>query len=328
MKVLLTGASGFVGSHVLDCLVERDIPSRLLLRATSSRQFIQSRLSYVEVSEGSIQDPVSLARAVNGVTHVIHCAGLVKALRIREFYEANQMGTRHLVQAANAAGVQRVVHVSSLAAAGPGTAQHPVTETAEPKPVSEYGRSKLAGEQEVTGQCKSDFVIVRPPAVYGPQDGEFLRLFKAVQAGVLPDVGCSRQALSLVYVEDLARTIVECLTHSDAIGKVFFASNPEVWTARQFGEVIAEELLRKPIRIPIPVPLLWPVCWGQDLLSRLTRRPNVLSAQKYAELRAPGWVCDGSRLKRELGLECSTSLTEGVRRTTLEYRKAGWLRAA
>lgn len=325
MKVLLTGASGFVGSHVLDCLVQRGIVTRVLLRASSSRSFISNRVSSVQICEGSIGQPDSLAAAMDGVTHVIHCAGLVKALRIREFYEANQMGARNVVEAANAAGVERMIHVSSLAAAGPGTARQPRREADIPQPVSEYGRSKLAGEREVETRCKSGYVIIRPPAVYGPRDGEFLRLFKAVKAGFLPDVGCGRQALSLVFVEDLARVIVDCLSHPTAAGKVFFAPHQEVRTAREFGNLVADELGKRPLRLPIPVPLLWPVCWGRELISQLTRRANVLSGQKYAELRARGWVCDGSKLKAELGLECPTALAEGVRRTARAYRADGWL---
>lgn len=325
MNILLTGASGFVGSHVLDCLMQQAIPTRILLRKTSSDRFIAEHRSAVQVCDGSIGQRESLNAAMEGVTHVIHCAGLVKALRVREFYDVNQIGTRNVVEAANAAGVQRVIHVSSLAAAGPGIASAPILEADPPQPVSEYGRSKLAGECEVTQRCQPEFVIIRPPAVYGPRDGEFLRLFKAVKSGFLPDIGCGRQALSLVFVMDLARVIVDCLRLPAVANNVFFAANPEIKTAREFGEVVAGELQVRPIRLPIPVPLLWPVCWGQELISQITRKANVLSAQKFAELRAPGWVCDGSKLKNELGLECPTALAEGVRRTALAYREDGWL---
>jgi nucleoside-diphosphate-sugar epimerase len=170
-----------------------------------------------------------------------------------------------------------------------------------------------------------EWVILRPPAVYGPRDAEFLRLFQAVKGGFLPDIGCGRQALSLVFVEDLARVIVECLTHPGAPGRVFFVAHPEVRTARDFGGCIARELGKRPVRLPIPIPLLWPVCWGQELVSQLTRRANVLSRQKYAELRAPGWVCAASRLQDELGVECAVGLPEGVARTVSAYRRAGWL---
>lgn len=314
-----------MGSHILDCLRERGIPTRILLRESSSRKFIGTHLDAIQTCEGSIGQPDSLQAALQDVTHVIHCAGLVRALRIREFYQANQIGTRNVVETANAAGVQRLVHVSSLAAAGPATKEQPVRESDTPQPVSEYGRSKLAGEHEVTRQCRSEFVILRPAAVYGPRDREFLRLFKAVKSGFLPDVGCGRQALSLVFVRDLARVIVDCLDRPAAVGKVFFVSNPEIRTAREFGELVAEEMKRQPIHLPIPRFLLGPVCWGQELVSQLTRKANVLSRQKFAELRAPGWVCDGSRLRNELGLECPTTLAEGVRRTAVAYREEGWL---
>jgi dihydroflavonol-4-reductase len=325
MKVLLTGASGFVGSHILDRLMQQGIPTRLLLRNSSSDRFIARHLASVEQCDGSTAQPDSLAAAMEGISHVIHCAGLVKALRLRQFHEVNQLGTRNMVDAANAKGIARFIHVSSLAAAGPGTAEKPVHASDAPQPVSDYGRSKLAGEREVETRCQCEFTILRPPAVYGPRDGEFLRLFKAVQAGFLPDVGCGRQALSLVFVEDLARVIVGCLHPPAAAGRVFFVAHPEVQTARAFGELVAGELGKHPLRLPIPVPLLWPVCWGQQLISQLTQTANVLSGQKYAELRAPGWVCDASALKTELGLECPTTLAEGVRRTADAYRADGWL---
>lgn len=325
MIVLLTGASGFVGSHVLEVLQRAGIPTRLLLRASSSRAFIQRHLEAVTINEGSINSPDALNRAMKGVTHVVHCAGLVKALGISAFYEVNQVGTRNVVLAANAANVRRLVHVSSLAAAGPATADRPACETDVPQPVSEYGKSKLAGEKEILDHCQTEYVILRPPAVYGPRDGEFLRLFKAVKRGLIPDIGCGRQALSLVFVEDLARVVVDCLEHPSAVAETYFVNHPEVQTAVGFGRLIATELGRRAVRVPIPVPLIWPLCLGQELASRITRRANVLSLQKYAELRARGWVCDAGRLRARLGLTCPTGLAEGVRHTAAAYRDAGWL---
>ena len=127
-------------------------PPCLLLRPTSNRRFIASHLPDVELRSGSIGDPESLRQAMAGVTHVIHCAGATKAGRLAEFYDTNQAGTRNVVSAVNAqAGqVQRVVHISSLAAAGPAVPEKPAREDDPPQPVSEYGKSKLAGEMEVT----------------------------------------------------------------------------------------------------------------------------------------------------------------------------------
>lgn len=325
MKVLLTGASGFVGSHILDCLSAQQITTRLLLRKSSSRRFIQSHLDQVEIRDGTITEPESLDGAMKGVSHVIHCAGSVKSLGVEGFYQVNQLGTRMVVEAANRAGVKRVVHISSLAAVGPGTAATPARDTDLPRPVSEYGKSKLAGEEEVRQRCQSEFVIIRPPAIYGPRDQEFLRLFKAVQSHFLPDVGCGRQALSLVYVEDLAKVIIECLTHGGVTGGALFVANPEVTTARQFGETIAAEFGTQVWRVPVPVSLLWPACLVQELVSRITRKANVLSLQKFAELKALGWVCDASKTREDFELYCPTNLTTGVRLTTAAYRQAEWI---
>lgn len=327
MKVLLTGANGFVGSHVLDRLRAEGIATAALLRPNSQRHFIAAHLPQVEARLGSLNDPASLRSALADVTHVIHCAGCTKALRNETFDEVNQRGTRHLVEAINAqpGRVQRLVHVSSLAAAGPAGPDQPVNENDSPRPVSAYGRSKLAGEQEVREQCRAAFVILRPPAVYGPRDAEFLRLFKAVRAHVLPRFGGGRQALSLVYVKDLAAAAVASLTHPSAAGQTYFVAASEVVTARVLAEEIAAQMGVWTLPLPLPTGLLWVACLVQQARSRLTGRANVLSLQKYAELKAPGWVCDASKLKRHFGLECPTQLKPGIAETLAWYRQEKWL---
>lgn len=347
MKVLLTGANGFVGSHILDRLLARQISAVLLLRPNCDRRFIAEQLgsgpgvspvrtetpgrdvraTTVEVRTGGIDQPATLDAALEGVTHVIHCAGATKALNADGFFAVNQLGTRNLVAAVNRRGtqIQRLLHVSSLAAAGPATADKPKRELDSPAPVSDYGRSKLAAEREVIERCQVDWVIIRPPAVYGPRDAEFLRLFKAVKSHFLPRFGGGGQQLTLVYVEDLAAAIVAALTHSNAPCEVFFAGSPEVVTAAELAQHIAAGTGTWTIPLPLPNAVMWLACQGAELRSRLTKRANVLNAQKYAELRAPGWVCAVSKLKDELGYDCRTSLREGVVKTRDWYRAQGWL---
>lgn len=326
MKILLTGASGFVGSHILDSLRRRGLDTVLLLRRTSSKRLISSHLPDVEVRSGSIGDPDSLGEAMAGITHVIHCAGATKAARVAGFYEANQTGTRNLVSAVNghSGRVQRVVHISSLAAAGPALRERPAREEDAPQPVSEYGKSKLAGEFEVRDHCRAEYVILRPPAVYGPRDGEFLRLFRAVKSHLLPKPD-GTQALSMVFVRDLADAVVTCLDHAGTAGKTYFVAAREVVTARTIAEEIAAQMNTWTLPLPLPTPLLWPICLAQDLASRFTGKPSVLSLQKYAELRAPGWVCDPTRLERETGYACATTLKLGIAETLNWYREHNWL---
>jgi nucleoside-diphosphate-sugar epimerase len=327
MKVLLTGATGFVGSHILDALLERGMPTAVLLRRTSNQRFIEQHLQQVEVHHGSITEPNSIRVAMEQVTHVIHCAGRTKAVNAAEFFEANHQGTRQVVEEVNhrRGQIQRLVHVSSLAAAHPAVASAPAREDDPSNPVSEYGKSKLAGENEVRETCQTEFVILRPSAVYGPRDADFLKLFKAVKARVLPSFGGGRQALSLVFAKDLAQAAVECLTHPRAAGKILNVASPEIITARELSLEIARQMQNSTIPLPLPLSFLWPICLAQELISRITGQPGILSRQKYRELRAPGWVCDTARIREEIGFVASTSLEYGIRNTLQWYRQQRWL---
>ncbi len=325
MKVLLTGANGFVGSHILDLLFARRIPAAVLLRPASNRRFIASHGAALDVRIGSIGDPDSVAAALEGVTHVLHCAGCTKALRRAEFDRVNRDGTRHVVEAVNAQGgrIERLVYVSSLAAAGPAGPGAPAREADPPHPVSAYGRSKLAGEQEVRGACRAAYVILRPAAVYGPRDLEFLRLFRAIarHVGLRP----SQQALSFAFVKDLAEAAVAALAHPAAPGNTYHVASPEVSTARAFAAEVAAQMKTWTVPLPLPTAALAPLCWLQDGVSWITRRPAVLSRQKVSELRAPGWVCDTGRLRADLGIVCATTLKDGIAETLAWYRREGWL---
>lgn len=326
MKVLLTGASGFVGSHILDCLLAQQLPTAVLLRPTSPRRFLAQHLPALEVRTGSLDQPPSLAEALPGITHVVHCAGATKVVRSNEFYTINHVGTRNLLDAVNKHGtqVERFLHISSLAVVGPATSAQPARELDPPRPISHYGHSKLAAELEVRTRCRPPATIVRPPAIYGPRDEGFFSLFKAIHRRVLPRPSAT-QSLSLVYGKDLARAVVTCLRDPRAAGKTYFVASPQIVTARQMADVIAAQFRHWTLPCPLPPALLWTACLFQGLLARVTRRASLLNLQKFHELRAPGWVCDSSLIQRELGVVCPTSLETGVAETLTWYRNEKWL---
>jgi len=329
MRVLLTGANGFVGSHILDELCQRGIETSILIRSTSSTAFINHRLNQVNICKGSLNDPDSLKLALQNVTHVIHCAGLVRALKPADFFKANQEGTRNLVRAINEFGkekIKRVVLISSLAATGPSTPDRLRNEDDPPSPITDYGKSKLAAEQEVIQNCKTEYTILRPPAVYGDRDGEFFRLFKAIENHILPVFGGGRQRLNLVYVKDLAYVAVETLLTPKAAGKIYFVAEPQTTTAKELAKTIKEQLNVWTVPLCLPIQALYPVCLVQEIISKLTNKPSVLNRQKYKELSAAAWTCDVSRLKNELGIICKTSLKEGVEKTIQWYKSEGWLK--
>ncbi len=327
MKILLTGATGFVGSHILDRLRAEGVPTLLLLRRSSDPRFIAEHLPHVEIRYGSLDDLPALREALVGATHVLHCAGATKAPSAEGLFAVNQIGTRNLVQAVNesATPVQRLVHLSSLAAGRFGTRAAPAREDDPSEPLSEYGRSKRAGERVVLTGCRCEFVVLRPCAVYGPRDAEFLRLFKAARAHVMPVFGGGRQELSLVFAPDLAATAVRALTGAGIAGRILNVACAEVVTAGELAATIARLLGGRMLRLSLPAGVLKLVCALAGAGARLTGKATVLAHGKYRELTAPGWVCDTTRLQSAMGPLCPTRLADGLPATLAWYRQHGWL---
>jgi nucleoside-diphosphate-sugar epimerase len=327
MKVFLTGASGFVGSHILDFLRERHINVSLLLRKTSDTRFIARHLPEVDICYGSLSDPQALANAMQGSDGVIHCAGKTKALRLAEYYQVNHSGTRNVVVAVNACRktVQHLVHISSLAVSGPGVLDKPACETDPPSPVSVYGKSKLQGEGDVMQYSRVPWTILRPAAVYGPRDVDFLSVFMTLKRGIMPLFAKGRNALSLIHVKDVAKAVLDTLGRAEAFGKIYHVAAAPPYTNAELLGIMAEQMGIRPLHVNIPRLVLYPLCWVQELISQLTGRPNILNRQKVAEILAPGWVCNVDRITHDLGFVAATSLRDGVRQTLDWYRRKEWL---
>jgi nucleoside-diphosphate-sugar epimerase len=312
----------------LERLVEQGVDTVLLLRPTSGTRRIMRYLGRVQVRQGSVTEPGTLGSALVGITHVIHCAGCTKTNRLAEFHETNQIGVANLLRAMQPleGQIQRFVHLSSLAACGPREIDNPAREEDPPAPVSIYGESKLAGEREIVSHCRVPYVILRPPAIYGPGDRDFLSLFRAVQSRVVPLIRGGRQALSLVYVKDLAEVTVAALSWPEVGGGVFHVAHEEVLTSGQLVKLMARLMgVAWYVPLSIPASALWLACATQDALSALRGQPHVLSRWKWRELTARGWVCDVTRLRRQFGGGCATSAEEGLGAALAWYRREGWL---
>jgi len=261
------------------------------------------------------------------VTHVVHCAGKTKAVRVRDYDEVNLQGTCQLLDALRRrrVPVEQLVHLSSLAASHPAGIDAPAREIDPSRPVSAYGASKLAAEREIQKRCPSPYVILRPSGVYGPGDADFLNLFKSVKHGLCPQFGGGRQPLNLVYVEDLAEVVVGVLDQDRASGEIFHVAHPAFIRAGELTRIIARAMHRRVRILNLPWSALGLVCGLGDVAARMTGRPGILSRERYRELRAPGWVCDSSKMRQRLGLECGTSLAQGIGATLAWYREHNWL---
>jgi nucleoside-diphosphate-sugar epimerase len=327
MKILLTGGSGFLGSHVAEQLSARGVAVRALVRPSSDCGHLRT-LSGVELVTGAIEDRPSLDSAVSGVDAVIHAAGLVKARRPEDFVAINVQGTRNVLEAIAAHGpsVRRLVFVSSLTAVGPSLDGLPVDPDAN-RPVSNYGRSKAEAERLVRGVAERlSVVILRPPMIYGPRDRECLSFFKTIASRALPQFGDGRWLNSVVYGPDAARACIRAAEAEVPSGSSYFLEDGHVYVWRHMLEDIERAMGTRAIwRVGMPLPLVVVAAVGSELFGRVTGRAVMLTRDKLNELRGPHWVCDGSAARRELGWQPEVDWTEGTRLTVDWYRAHGWL---
>lgn len=328
MTTLLTGGSGFLGSHIAEQLSRAGRKVRALVRKSSDTAFLRS-LPNVELVEGAVDDLDSLVRAAAGVESIIHAAGLVKARSEREFVDTNTGGTKNALEAARRANgkLRRFVLVSSQAAGGPSADGEPVREASPPRPVTHYGRSKVLAE-EAARAAKDDvpITVIRPPTVYGPRDREVLAFFKAVKAGVLPVMGSTSKRISVIYGGDAASACIRALDADVPSGSTYFVEDGRT---RTFSDLVLgiEAALGKRawLRFPLPRGVIEVAAMGSELYGRVSNKAVMLTRDKCNELFAPHWVCDATPARRDLGWEPSVSFEEGARITADWYNAAGWL---
>ncbi|HEY1694886.1 MAG TPA: NAD-dependent epimerase/dehydratase family protein [Polyangiaceae bacterium] len=328
MKVLVTGASGFLGGHVAEALSARGDAVRALVRKTSNRKHLES-LKGVELFEGSVEQVDRVREAVDGVDAIVHCAGIVKARGLDEFFAVNVGGTSNLVEAARRANggktLKRFVHVSSLEACGPSFDGGPVPLDQE-SPVTGYGRSKLAAEKVVlSAKDDMDVVILRPAAIYGPRDVEILDAFKSVSRGLFPVINGGRSKTIFVYASDCAEACVRAIDADVPSGRTYFVDDGcgAIDMQTMFAD-FERALGKRAFRAPLPLPLLMTVARGVEAYGRLTNKPVMLTREK-ANMLVQDWVCSSEATRRELGWQPKVPWSEGVPKAIAWYRENGWL---
>jgi dihydroflavonol-4-reductase len=326
MRALVTGATGFVGSHVVEALAARGDAVTVLARG-AAREAPLARFG-VTVALGTLDDAAALAAAARGAEVVYHLAGLTAAATPADFQRVNAEGTRRLVEAVRAAapGLSRFVYVSTQAALGPSAPGTRLAEDAPCRPLTAYGRSKLAGEEVVRAAAGLPWSIVRPAAVYGPRDREFLTMFALIRWGFAPVFGDGTQQLSLVCAPDLAEAIVRAGTVAAASGRTYHAAHPEIVTTRELALAIGRAVGRRPTIIPVPGVVATPIVAAIGALAALRGRPSTLNRDKMAEFLAPAWLLAVDAAERDLGWRARLDVAEGTRLTAEWYRREAWLR--
>jgi nucleoside-diphosphate-sugar epimerase len=326
MKVLVTGASGFLGGWVAQRLTERGHTVRALVRKSSNRKHLET-LERLEFAEGSVEDRASVEKAVDGVDAVVHSAALVKARNEAEYRRTNVEGTKNLVEASRPRGKQlaRFVHVSSLEAGGPSEAGDPVPLHQE-TPVTAYGRSKLAAEK-VALEAKHELpvTILRPGAIYGPRDQEILEAFKSVKRGLKPTVAGGKALGSFIFAPDCAEVVARALEVDTPSGSIFHVVDDTPVTQTEFLGYIEDALQKKAlIGVSLPRFVLKTVSHGVKAFGAVTNRAVMLTPEK-AEMLLMHWVGSSEHAQKAFGWKPTVALPEGVKETLKWYREHGWL---
>ena len=315
--VLVTGGTGFIGTHLVRRLLDAGRPVRCLVRKRRNLP------AGAEAVEGDLTSGAGIAEALRGADTVIHLAGVTKALQPADYYAGNARATRNLAAAMAGMGL-RLVHVSSLAAIGPSPDGRPVGEDAPPHPVSTYGKSKLEAEGAVR-ELAPDAVIVRPPVVYGPGDTDVFQLLKSISKGFVLQIAGGERWFSAIYVKDLVEGILAAAGNARAAARAYFLANARPVSWSEFGAIAAGIMKRTPRVVSMPVVVARAAGWGAEMWSRVTGTPGILSREKVAEAQCGWWTCDTRRAAAELGFQAPTSIEQGLAETLAWYKEAGWL---
>ncbi len=318
----MTGATGFVGSHLADALRHRGDEVTALARSPAKAKALIA--NGVNVVLGDLHDGGALVRATEHQEVVYHVAGLVAARNEAEFLTANRVGTSNLVAAAEATGTRRFILVSSLAAGGPAPKGSPLSGHEPPRPVTAYGRSKLAAEQ-VLKQSGLEWSVVRPPIVYGPRDREILKVFRLARLRLAPVFGDGAQELSAIHAVDLAEALISVAVSSATVARTYVACHPEIFTTAQFGAAIGKAMGRSVATVRIPRPLGRVLLTLTEAAAALMRQPTILTTDKANEFFQTAWTGDPGPLNRDSGWRARYSLERGLADTYRWYREAGWL---
>jgi dihydroflavonol-4-reductase len=325
-SALVTGATGFVGGNLVGMLLTRGYSVTCLIRSSGKAQPLHK--PGIRLVVGDLNNTSALQDAARGVDIVFHIAGAIKAASRQQFIEANQYGTRRLLEAVAEVNrnLSRFVHVSSLSAAGPSQNEHKLEENESPNPISWYGESKLKSEQEVQKFSNVwPVTILRPSAVYGPRDMETLLIFRMIKKGWMFTPGTPSRRFSLIHVKDLSEACIRAGEINTSSGEVFFISRPETYMWEDVGNAIAQALEKHYIHISLPQWTANAAGIAGDIWTRATGRISTINSQKTRELLQPFWLCNPSKAHIHLGFNPSIELKRGIRETADWYKENGYL---
>lgn len=328
MIIALTGGSGFIGSHLVDRMIQEGHEVRTLVRRSSNLRWLEGKP--VQLVEGDVRDAASLEPLLRGADYVYHIAGVVKARSREEYMDGNVRATENMLEATRrfAPNARRFLYVSSQTVAGPSLSlDRPVCEEDEPQPLTTYAKSKLAAEHAVRAAGDSlPWTIVRPPAMYGPRDTEIFIYFQALSRRLQSLIGFDDKRLSLLHSDDLVTGMVLAAEADISLGQTYYISSSEFYSWPQVGRVTAGIMGTRALTVRIPHSLVYTIAGFAQNLAAIQRKAATLNIEKARDITRRYWTCDISKAQRELGYTQRMGLEEGIRDTVEWYRGQGWLK--
>ncbi len=324
-RILITGASGFIGSFFVEEALRRGYDVTAGIRKTSSRKYLQDkRIHFLELDFQEKKLLKNQLQKAGKFDYIIHNAGLTKTCNPKEFYKVNYQNTVNFIEALkeNNQVPDKFIFISSLEAYGPGKpgTTIPVTNEGKPQPATQYGKSKLKAEEYLFSLKEFPFLIFRPTGVYGPREKDYYLMIKNLDKGLEIYIGNQPQYLSFIYVKDLVRLVLDSLS-SDKCCKAYFVSDGNTYTSEDFNRIVKEKLNKKTIRFSLPKSLIRLMAIVNEKISCLLGQTPLLNRDKYYIITQSNWLCDNSDIKKDFNFVPGYDLEKGLDETIEWYIK-------
>lgn len=335
MKILVTGASGFIGSFLVEAGLDAGHEVWAAMRDGSSRRYLKDkRINFIDTDLSAperLKEQLARFKAGHGAwDFIIHAAGVTKCTDKNEFYRTNYEGTRNLIDTLDALSMlpKKFIYLSSLSVFGPVREEQPykaIEDDDEPKPNTLYGKSKLLAERYIIEHCKCPYIILRPTGVYGPRERDYYQMAASIKRHIGFAAGYKPQLITFIYVKDLVKAVYLAIEKPVA-DRCYFVSEPQGYDSRVFSDYIQKEMgVKRVLHIKAPLWMLKAVSCCAGSIARLTGKPATLNSDKYKIMKQRNWLCDTTPIEAELGFSIDYPLEKGTRETIKWYKQEKWL---
>ena len=333
-KILITGASGFIGSFLVEHALEKDYETYAGIRATSSKAYLKDeRIKFIDLSyfdKTSLVTQLNEWKLQNGKwDYIVHNAGLTKCKKKDDFDRVNYRYTKNFVEALIETDMvpKKFVYMSSLSAWGPGDkkTKSPIRLADQPKPDTLYGKSKLKSEQYIANIANFPYIFMRPTGVYGPREKDYFVFLKTVKSGLEPSMGFGEQLLTFIYCNDLVKAVFLSI-EKDVVRKGYFVADGKIYTNKEYGDIVKKHLGKKrTLKLKVPLFLVKGIAYFLDTVCGWFGSTPTLNRDKYNILKCMNWKCEVEPLQNDLGFVADYDLDKGITESIAWYKNEKWL---